>query len=55
MHGSYRSDEEARKSDYKELIGITRLGFLSITLFLEDEGQGHIKKCPYCVAINYPE
>jgi len=33
---------------YKELIGITRFGFLSLTLFLADEGKDRIKKCPYC-------
>lgn len=34
--------------EYKELLGISRLGFLSLILFLAEEGQGHIKKCPYC-------
>lgn len=36
---------------YKELIGITRLGFLSLTLFLADSksgGKDRIKKCPIC-------
>jgi len=48
VHGGCESDEDALKSDYKELMGITHLGFLSLTLFLEDEGPDHIKKCPYC-------
>jgi len=36
---------------YKELIGITRLGFLSLTLFLANTkggGKDRIKKCPIC-------
>ena len=43
------ADITSNKIDgYKELLGITRFGFLSLALFLADEGQGHIKKCPSC-------
>lgn len=43
------ADITSNKIDgYKELIGITRFGFLSLTLFLADGGGGRIKRCARC-------